>query len=180
VAQLLTWSDNQTAELLLKELGYQLSGQGTTDAGAAAVERSLQEEDYDLSGVDVVDGSGLAGDNRTTCRLYHQVLADAGPDSVLADGLAVAGRTGTLAETFVGTPAQGRLRAKTGSLNEVRALSGVVRVRDADDLIFSLLVNEPFITAEGDAVRIDVGVALGNYPQRPDLAEVGPLPLRGR
>ncbi len=176
-AQVLTWSDNQTAELLLKEVGLARSGDGTTAGGAAAVEEILTEEGYDLTGVDLVDGSGLANTNRVTCRVLHEVLADAGPRSVLVNALAVAGRTGTLTATFNGTPAEGRLRAKTGSLNEARALSGVVRVPDGDDLTFSLLVNQPVITPEGDAVREDVGLALADYPQRPNLDRVGPRPL---
>jgi D-alanyl-D-alanine carboxypeptidase/D-alanyl-D-alanine-endopeptidase (penicillin-binding protein 4) len=176
-AQLLTWSDNQTAELVLKELGFARSGRGTTDAGAAAVEEILATAGYDLAGSDAVDGSGLAGSNRATCGLLHALLADAGPRSALITGLAVAGETGTLAATFNGTPAEGRLRAKTGSLNEARGLSGVVDVVDGDDLTFSVLVNEPAITAAGDAVRIDVGLALAAYPQRPNLDQVGPRPV---
>jgi D-alanyl-D-alanine carboxypeptidase/D-alanyl-D-alanine-endopeptidase (penicillin-binding protein 4) len=177
-AQLLTWSDNQTAELLIKEIGFSHGGRGTTEAGAAAVEQILGEAGYDLAASDAVDGSGLAGNNRATCALLHGLLADAGPRSALTEGLAVAGETGTLAETFNGTPAQGRLRAKTGSLNEARGLSGVVDVPDGDDLTFSLLVNQvPFIDATGDAVRIDVGLAMAAYPQRPNLDQVGPRPL---
>jgi D-alanyl-D-alanine carboxypeptidase/D-alanyl-D-alanine-endopeptidase (penicillin-binding protein 4) len=89
----------------------------------------------------------------------------------------VAGETGTLAASFNGTPAEGRLRAKTGSLNEARGLSGVVEVPDGDDLTFSLLVNQDLIDAEGDGVRFDVGLALAAYPQRPNLDQVGPRPL---
>jgi len=175
-AQMLTWSDNQTAELLTKELGRARQGEGSTAAGAAAIEAILTEEGYDLGGSDAVDGSGLAGSNRATCDLLHAVLADAGP--ALVQGLAVAGETGTLAATFNGTPAEGRLRAKTGSLNEVRSLSGVVRVPEGDDLTFALVVNEPFIGPVGDAVPVDVGLALAAYPDRPPLAQVGPRPVR--
>jgi hypothetical protein len=54
----------------------------------------------------------------------------------------------------------------------------VVDVPDGDDLTFSLLVNQvPFIDATGDAVRIDVGLAMAAYPQRPNLDQVGPRPL---
>ncbi len=176
-AQLLTWSDNQTAELLLKEIAVARGGPGTTAAGADAVEAILTEAGFDLSGSDPEDGSGLSGSNRVTCDLLHQVLADAGPRSALVRGLAIAGQTGTLAATFNGTPAEGRLRAKTGSLNEARALSGVVTVPDGDDLTFSLLVNQAVITPEGDGVRVDVGLALADYPRRPGLDEVGPRPL---
>ncbi|HEY8059849.1 MAG TPA: D-alanyl-D-alanine carboxypeptidase/D-alanyl-D-alanine-endopeptidase [Acidimicrobiales bacterium] len=176
-AQLLTWSDNQTAELLLKEIAVARGGPGTTAAGADAVEAILTDAGFDLMGSNPEDGSGLSGTNRVTCGLLHQVLADAGPRSALVRGLAVAGQTGTLATTFNGTPAEGRLRAKTGSLNEARALSGVVIVPEGDDLTFALLVNQDVITPEGDGVRVDVGLALADYPSRPDLRQVGPRPL---
>ncbi len=174
--QFLTWSDNHTAELVLKEIGFARSGRGSTAGGSAAVEAILSEEGFDLAGSDAVDGSGLAGSNRITCGLLEAVLADAGVRSPLVQGLAVAGETGTLAASFNGTPAEGRLRAKTGSLNEARGLSGVVTVPQGDDLTFSLLVNEDFITEAGDAVRFDVGLAMAAYPQRPDLDQVGPRP----
>jgi len=188
VAQFLTWSENQTAEMVLKEVGFARSGQGSTASGAAAVEEILTEAGFDLTGSDVVDGSGLAGSNRVTCGLLHAVLADAGVGSPLVRGLAVAGRSGTLGELatqfpnlpdFSGTPIEGRLRAKTGSLNEVRALSGVVTVPEADDLTFSLLVNEDYISAAGDAVRYNAALAMANYPQRPNLDQVAPRPLDG-
>ena len=177
-AQLLTWSDNQTAELVIKEVGFSYAGRGSTDGGAAAVEEILAAEGFDTAGTDQVDGSGLSSTNQATCGLLHTVLADAGPRSALIQGLAVAGETGTLAASFNGTPAEGRLRAKTGSLNEARGLSGVVDVPDGDDLTFSLLVNQvPFIDAQGDQVRFDVGLAMAAYPQRPNLDQVGPRPV---
>ncbi len=176
-AQFLTWSDNQTAELVNKELGFARRSQGTTAAGSDAVEAVLTEAGFDLAGSDAVDGSGLAGSNRVTCGLLHEILADAGRGSPLVRGLAVAGETGTLAATFNGTPAEGRLRAKTGSLNEARSLSGVVTVPEGDDLTFSLVVNQDYVTPEGDAVRIDVGLILATYPQRPNLDQVAPRPL---
>ncbi|HYF45254.1 MAG TPA: D-alanyl-D-alanine carboxypeptidase/D-alanyl-D-alanine-endopeptidase [Acidimicrobiales bacterium] len=176
-AQLLTWSDNQTAELLLKELGVARGGAGTTEAGAAAVEDILREQGYDLAGADAVDGSGLAGGNRATCGLLHEVLSTAGPRSPLITGLAIAGETGTLATTFNGTPAEGRLRAKTGTLNESMALSGVVDVPESDDLTFSLVVNEDFISQASLDLRTRIGLAMAAYPQRPPLERVGPRPL---
>jgi D-alanyl-D-alanine carboxypeptidase/D-alanyl-D-alanine-endopeptidase (penicillin-binding protein 4) len=177
VAQLLTWSDNQTAELLLKELGFARDGTGTTTAGSDVVEDVLQAEGYEVAGFDAVDGSGLAGGNRTTCALLHEVLAEAGPRSPVVTGLAVAGETGTLAATFNGTPAEGRLRAKTGTLNESTALSGVVDVPDGDDLTFALVINEDFVSQTSLDLRIRIGLAMAAYPERPSLDRVGPRPL---
>ncbi|MEL7206920.1 MAG: D-alanyl-D-alanine carboxypeptidase/D-alanyl-D-alanine-endopeptidase [Actinomycetota bacterium] len=179
VGQMMTYSDNQTAELLLKELGVQVSGTGTTEAGRAALAATLEEADVDLAGAAFVDGSGLSEANRSTCALLLDVLEDQGAESPLASGLAVAGETGTLAASFVDSPAQGRLLGKTGSLNDVRSLAGYVRVPDGDDLVFALVMNRgPVILAEDAAVRDQIGLALADYPQRPPLDEVGPRPIR--
>src|SRR3546814_2872565 len=59
----------------------------------------------------------------------------------LAGMLAVAGRDGTLARRFVGTPVAGRLRAKTGSLDGVAALGGYVDNRSGTTLAFAYVVN---------------------------------------
>ena len=177
VGEMLTWSDNQTAELVLKELGVAHGGRGTTAAGAAALEDILGAEGYDLAGADAVDGSGLAGNNRTTCSLLHEVLATAGPRSALTRGLAIAGETGTLAATFNGTPAEGRLRAKTGTLNESTALSGVVDVPEGDGITFALVINEELISQSSLDLRVQIGLAMAAYPQRPNLDQVGPRPL---
>src|SRR6266540_1391034 len=59
-------SDNFTAEILLKQLGAALSGQGTTASGAAVIRQLLQEQRIPLSGVRIVDGSGLSRLDRLT------------------------------------------------------------------------------------------------------------------
>lgn len=177
VAQMLTWSDNQTAELVLKEVGLARTGSGTTAAGADAVEAVLDDAGFPTEGVDQVDGSGLAGSNRLTCSVLTTLLAENGVDSTIGQGLAVAGRSGTLASAFKGTKAEGRLRAKTGSLNESVSLAGVVEVPRSKDLAFALVINRsPFVEPGGRALRDEVGRALGRYPDRPPLDDVAPLP----
>ena len=88
----------------------------------------------------------------------------------------MAGHTGTLARRFIGTPAAGRLRAKTGSLEGVVGLSGMVDERDAGPLTFAMLVNDVSRDAVGRAVEDRVGVALAGWPAfapAPDLGPVG-------
>ena len=61
--------------------------------------------------------------------------------STLYQALPLAGRTGTLYARLLGTAAEGKLRAKTGSVDGVRALSGYVTTRGGRDVVFSILVN---------------------------------------
>jgi D-alanyl-D-alanine carboxypeptidase len=78
-------------------------------------------------------------------------------------GLAVAGRTGTLARRFVGDPLQGVLRAKTGHIDGVAGFVGIVD--DAEHLRFALLVNGQFTTAQGEALQATVARLVAAYPQ---------------
>jgi D-alanyl-D-alanine carboxypeptidase/D-alanyl-D-alanine-endopeptidase (penicillin-binding protein 4) len=178
VGELLTYSDNQTSELLVKELGLVARGAGTTAAGAEAVAGALAEAGLDLSGTRVVDGSGLSGTNLLTCQLLLAALSDAPADSPLNEGMAIAGETGTLAQSFQDTPAQGRLRAKTGSLNDVTSLAGFVDNEEADDVVFALvLYRPPFIQFADAELRNQIALVLADYPERPPLDEVGPRPV---
>lgn len=180
VGELLTYSDNQTSELLIKEMGLQAAGQGTTAAGAEAVAGALAEAGLDLNGTQIVDGSGLSGTNLLTCDLLVAALGDADADSPLNEGMAIAGETGTLATSFQGTPAEGRVRAKTGSLNDVTSLAGYVDGNGADGLIFSLVLNRPpFIQPSDAELRDAVALVLADYPQRPPIEEVEPRPAPG-
>ena len=66
--------------------------------------------------------------------------------------LPVGGRTGTLAGRFVGTPAEGNVRAKTGYILEGRSLSGVLTTAGGRDVVFSILVNGAGAAASVDAI----------------------------
>lgn len=141
VAQMLRESDNSTAELLLKELGLRLGGEGTWEAGTVALTELLTAQGLPTAGLVVNDGSGLDRGNRATCELLREVVDRAGRDSTLASGLAVAGETGTLANRFADHPAEGRLLAKTGFLNEVNGLAGFVDGRSGTTIGFALVTN---------------------------------------
>jgi D-alanyl-D-alanine carboxypeptidase/D-alanyl-D-alanine-endopeptidase (penicillin-binding protein 4) len=132
-------SDNFTAEILLKQLGVTLSLQGTTAAGAAVVRRLLQEQGIPLAGVRIVDGSGLSRLDRLTTGALVAMLRTSWLDEdlreILLASLPVAGRSGTLERRMRGSAAAGRVRAKTGTLNEASALSGYVKRRFAFSVI---------------------------------------------
>jgi D-alanyl-D-alanine carboxypeptidase/D-alanyl-D-alanine-endopeptidase (penicillin-binding protein 4) len=132
-------SDNFTAELLLKQLGAGVGPQGTTAAGAQVVHDLLTEQQIPLVGVRIVDGSGLSRLDRLTTEAVVGMLRSSWLDEELREtllsALPVAGRSGTLDGRMRGTAAAGRVRAKTGTLNEASALSGYVRRRYAFSVI---------------------------------------------
>jgi serine-type D-Ala-D-Ala carboxypeptidase/endopeptidase (penicillin-binding protein 4) len=128
-------SDNYRAEQLLKVLGAQATGLGTSARGAAVVRRVLRERGIPLAGVRLADGSGLSSLDRITPGALAAILAHAWQDPVLrttfVDALALAGRDGTLRHRFLASPARGVVRAKTGTTDLASALSGFVRGRYA-------------------------------------------------
>ncbi len=129
VDAMLTVSDDTAAELFTKEIGYQADGSGTTAAGVAAIRADLARDGLPVAQVVLYDGSGLDRNDRLTCGFLDADLQRLGAGSVVARGLPIAAKTGTLRGRLAGTPAAGRLRAKTGTLDDVSALSGFVLPR---------------------------------------------------
>jgi D-alanyl-D-alanine carboxypeptidase/D-alanyl-D-alanine-endopeptidase (penicillin-binding protein 4) len=117
-------SHNNAAELLLRELGLRVLGEGSTDAGRRVVLDTLTKMGMPMAGVQYVDASGLDRGNRVTCRLLTSLLTSSPVRDLVTPALPVAARTGTLWRRFGNTPAAGRLRAKTGSLRGITALAG--------------------------------------------------------
>jgi D-alanyl-D-alanine carboxypeptidase/D-alanyl-D-alanine-endopeptidase (penicillin-binding protein 4) len=143
VQEMLLTSDDNTAEVLVKEMGSQMGAGGTTDAGLQVIRDLLGGWNIPLDGVVLTDGSGLSRDNRLTCHLLVSVLSRGSATDALGTGLPIAGTTGTLADEFVGNPLAGRLLAKTGSLTDVKALAGYLPVAGGDEIQFALILNAP-------------------------------------
>jgi D-alanyl-D-alanine carboxypeptidase/D-alanyl-D-alanine-endopeptidase (penicillin-binding protein 4) len=172
VGAMLRESDNNTAELLVKELGRRFASAGTTTAGIGVMRDSLSKARLPAAELDAVDGSGLDRSDRTSCHLLAEILDASGPEGPIADGLAIAGETGTLADRFDRHPAAGRLRAKTGFLDGVVGLSGWIE----DDLLFAFIANGLAVPTErpAEAAQERLGTVLATYPEAPPIAELDP------
>ena len=183
VEQMLTVSDDTAAELFTKELGYQASHAGTTDAGVAAIRQDLQADGLPMSELVQVDGSGLDRQDKASCNLFVQALQRAGSTGPIAKGLPVAGKSGTLVDRMIRTPAQGRLIAKTGNLDNVVSLSGFVLPASGipptpalgQPLVFSLILNGPPDPVAQDLAD-KIGIALAGYPNLPAMNVIEPRP----
>ena len=183
VGEMLRFSDNNTAELLLKEIGREASGTGSTESGLATMRSVLERAGLPMDGVELVDGSGLDIGNRVTCRLLSDTLGAAGTESPIAAGLAIAdGPDGTLRDRFEGSPAAGAVRAKTGTLKTVTALSGWASTERGLDVRFAVVVNTGGrdVAASDLALQQKVAEAVLSYPDAVDPAIVGPGPCRDR
>ena len=167
VGEMLVHSDNETAELLAKALGS-----STTSKGVAAIRDALAEMGYDVSGLAASDASGLDTGDRATCSLLHAVLTGSSREALLAAGLSVAGQTGTMFDQFDNNAAAGRLKAKTGALEGVIGLAGIVEPQ----LTFAFLANglPPPSHTRGERLQERLGAALAAYPDAPSPESLAP------
>jgi D-alanyl-D-alanine carboxypeptidase/D-alanyl-D-alanine-endopeptidase (penicillin-binding protein 4) len=153
-------SQNQIAEALLKTLGLERAAVGTADSGRRVVERQLVEWGADTMGFAVRDGSGLSRHNYLSPETIVRVLEAMRRHpsfAVFYGALPVAGVDGTIRTRMKGTPAEGNVRAKTGTIDKVRALSGYVTMADGRLLLFSLVANN-FTVRARDVDRAADGI----------------------
>ena len=176
IAEMLTNSDNNTAELMLKEIGLARLSTGSRTAGAQVVQTVLQELGLPVDGVVIVDGSGLDRGNRATCSLITAILEKDGGFGVLGRGLAIAGQTGTLRDLLGETAASERLHAKTGTLTGAKALSGFVVYTPEKAATFALILNGSGVSNQGEYRPIWNGLAnsLGALNEHPSVADIAP------
>jgi D-alanyl-D-alanine carboxypeptidase/D-alanyl-D-alanine-endopeptidase (penicillin-binding protein 4) len=137
-------SQNLHAELMLCAVAHAAGRAGTREGGRAELETFLAEAGVPTSSVALADGSGLSRRNLVTPAAVHALLRywHASPlRDAWMDLLPVGGEDGTLRARFRGAAAQGRVRAKTGTLWRVAALSGYLDRPDGSRWIFSILAN---------------------------------------
>ncbi len=157
-------SQNQIGEILLRTVGLAGGHAGTPEAGARVVGDALRAWGAATDGFRVRDGSGLSRHNAVSPETIVRVL-DAMRRSphfaVFRDALPIAGVDGTISTRMRGTRAAGNVRAKTGTLDMVRSLSGYVTTADGRLLLFSILCNNWLVDvrevdriADGIAVRL--------------------------
>ena len=137
-------SQNLHAELLLRLLGKTFGSDGSFEEGTRMVRQFLVNAGIDDNDFFLYDGSGMSPDDRIAPRAFTRLLTFAASQpwgSAWRASLPVAGVDGTLENRFKNSPLKGRMWAKTGTLNEVNALSGYLTSATGKTLAFSILVN---------------------------------------
>ena len=139
----------------------------------------------DTTGLVLGDGSGLSLDNRISCTTMLGVLQHTTFDSALGAGLPIAGETGTLRDIFTDTPVAGRLRGKTGTLNNppfgqdppaVKALAGYLPVDGGGAVEYALILNGDMISDQREyrPVWAELVNVLNSFPAVVNPAAIGP------
>lgn len=164
-------SQNLYAETLLKAVGAARGGLGTTEGGRIAARDSLVSWGVPPDSYVMYDGSGLSRYNYVTASTLTSILEHLYKDPVHRDAflatLPIAGKDGTLASRLRLTRAEGNALAKTGSIANVRALSGFVKTRDGETLVFSILANDFVIPSATINWIADLGVEiLSNFSRK--------------
>lgn len=144
VRRMVKFSNNAIAESLVKALGARRTGgPGSWESGISALRTELASLGLDVGLLTLVDGSGLSTANRVPPRSLVAALRIAdgsfhfGPE--LIGALPIAAADGTLEDRAAG--AAHRVRAKTGLLTRVTALSGFAERIDGGQVVFSVLAN---------------------------------------
>jgi len=163
-------SQNQYAETLLRTLGAQL-GDGTAAAGQKVVREVLDGWGVPPDAYVLSDGSGLSRYNYVCAEMLVKILRQMYRDPRHRDPfiatLPIGGQDGTIGRRFIGTRAAGNVRAKTGSIANVRALSGYVTTLDNEVLVFSILANSFTVPQAAIDSTIDLAVErLANFTRQ--------------
>lgn len=168
-------SNNLFTELVFRTLGRVQEGSSRTEASARAVARSLAALGVDTAGVVQLDGSGLAAGNRVRARTFVDVLSRMSRTESWEAFWATLPEAGNRRELprMYRTAAAGNLRAKTGTIEGVSALSGLVVSQDGERLAFSILVNGTPSTTRAKRVENDIGVRLASFTRGSDVPPLG-------
>ena len=146
-------SNNLMARHLLLTLGKERYGDpATLEKGVSAIADWSREKGFDLSGVDIDNGSGLSRSTRITVRQMANILGAAYHSRFAPEYLAsfpLAGMDGTLRSRMKNSPS-GAIRLKTGHLDGVSGVAGYVTALSGKTFVLVSLVNN---------VRADFGAA---------------------
>lgn len=159
-------SHNLYAELVLRAVGRAATGDGSVRGGARAIAAMLERETGEsFPGLRIFDGSGLSVLNRVTARGVTRLLGYMARsphwDSYWAT-LPEAGTSAGLGRMYR-TAAAGRLRAKTGTIRSVSALSGYVHAANGEWLAFSIISNDVGSTWRSKRIEDAIGARLASF-----------------
>jgi D-alanyl-D-alanine carboxypeptidase/D-alanyl-D-alanine-endopeptidase (penicillin-binding protein 4) len=145
IAQTNTNSINLFAEHCLIQSALAIGAQGETDKAIKAVLEFWKQKGMDIQGLSMNDGSGLSNYNVITPEqlvFLLQYMKNQSPYfETFYQSLAVAGVSGTLKTLALGSPAQGNLHGKSGTVDRAKAYAGYVTTKSGRELAFSMVVN---------------------------------------
>jgi serine-type D-Ala-D-Ala carboxypeptidase/endopeptidase (penicillin-binding protein 4) len=161
-------SQNMYAETMVRTLGYQFEGLGSFKNGKKVVEETLAEFGLTPGTFAFMDGSGLSRYNFVSPNQIAKILKGMWKSEYRDewyDIQPIAGVDGTLRRRMKSTKAEGNVHAKTGTISNVRGLSGYVKTSNGEDLVFSFLINGHLLSSKDTELITDSVLELiSEYP----------------
>ncbi|MCX6282325.1 MAG: D-alanyl-D-alanine carboxypeptidase/D-alanyl-D-alanine-endopeptidase [Bacteroidetes bacterium] len=138
-------SINWRASKLLRRIGGKIYNHTTKDAGVQAILEFWKAKGLDTRGMYFDDGNGLSRNNAISPKQLVDalfIMTNSKYFLPFYESLPIAGLTGTLHKALRGTAAEGRVRAKTGTIAGVKSFAGYVKSVSGRELVFSIIVND--------------------------------------
>jgi D-alanyl-D-alanine carboxypeptidase/D-alanyl-D-alanine-endopeptidase (penicillin-binding protein 4) len=159
-AYFLKESQNFYGETLLKTLGKRFGTAGSTSAGRRVAAETLTSWGIPADAYVMYDGSGLSRYNYVCADTIVSLLKHVWEDEKLRGpflaALPVGAQDGTLDTRMRNTVLAGRVQAKTGTISNVRSLSGFLVTESGERLVFSMIANN-FTTTSAQVDRVVEG-----------------------
>ncbi len=173
VFPILNSSQNWFAEMLIKQLGRQFGKSGSWSEGLQVERRFLIDSIHvDSTQIALADGAGLATTNLLSPLALAQVLRFIRHHpryATIGQALPRSGARGSLRQRFLGTPIEGRVVAKPGSIARVNGLAGYVELAGDRAITFSVLANHHTLPSRAMIAELDsivVDIAKGSTARR--------------
>jgi D-alanyl-D-alanine carboxypeptidase/D-alanyl-D-alanine-endopeptidase (penicillin-binding protein 4) len=172
IAAMMKVSQNQYAEMLMRAVGVEPGGaEATAEMGRKRVREILRTWGIPDDSYIVADGSGLSRYNYVSAESLArilQILIENPRHARFRGTLPLVGRDGTLARRLAGTAAEGKVRAKTGTIDNARSIAGYVDTADGDTFVFAMIANNFGVpSATIDRAADQALVRLATFSKRP-------------
>jgi len=168
IAQTNIHSINLFAEHCLIASGIELGAAPETDTAIDSLVSFWSLNGMDTQGLSLYDGSGLSQYNAINPRQMVYLLKYMKFESeyfeTFYNSMAIAGESGTLKNMFKGSIAEGKLRAKSGTINRVKGYSGYVTSKSGREIAFSMVVNNFSCTSREARAKLEqLMIALAEF-----------------
>ena len=156
-------SQNLYAETMVRVLGWKYEGLGSFRNGRKIVDSTLAGFGVTEDSYRYMDGSGLSRYDYVSPETLVKVLEGMYKSEykdIWLNTFPIGGVDGTLEERFINNSAQGIVRAKTGTISNVRGLSGYVKTLAGENIVFSFLINGNLLSSRDTEKITDRAVEL--------------------
>ena len=133
-------SINLFAEHMVNLVGFEKSGDGSIENGLRVIDQYWSSK-INTKSMHLNDGSGLSRTNAISAEHYTQLLAYMHKDALFFNSLPVSGKSGTLKSLCRGQSADGKIHAKSGTMNRIKSYAGYIYSSTGKKYAFAIIVN---------------------------------------